>query len=151
MHEWILFLGCSGLALAVAGVMFAGIVRPALKPVAHTAHVPLASLTGNSAPDSPVPPLTPNDGVDAAAEVVAADNTADNLNEPAPGESLEEFRQKLKQSAAQKKTTITADMLDMANSYEDKVALVRMLVSEDSSRVATVMKKMIEGQSGKNG
>jgi flagellar M-ring protein FliF len=42
-------------------------------------------------------------------------------------------------------------MLDMANSYEDKVALVRMLVSEDSSRVATVMKKMIEGPSGKNG
>jgi flagellar M-ring protein FliF len=151
MHEWILFLGCSGLALAVAGVMFAGIVRPALKPVVHTAHAPLASLTGSAAPDSPAPPSMPNDGADAAAEVVAAENSAENVNEPAPGESLEEFRQKLKQSAAQKKPAITADMLDMANSYEDKVALVRMLVSEDSSRVATVMKKMIEGPSGKNG
>jgi len=35
-------------------------------------------------------------------------------------------------------------MLDTANTYDDKVALVRMLVSEDSGRVATVLKNMIK-------
>jgi flagellar M-ring protein FliF len=38
---------------------------------------------------------------------------------------------------------ITEDMLDTANTYDSKVALVRMLVSEDSGRVANVLKKMI--------
>jgi flagellar M-ring protein FliF len=38
---------------------------------------------------------------------------------------------------------ITEDMLDTANTYDNKVALVRMLVAEDSGRVANVLKKMI--------
>ena len=145
MHDWILFLGCSGLALAVAGVMFAGIVRPALKPAVRIDPAPVALLAGSAVAEPPAPPVLAEAGAEAAKSVVESDA------EPAPGESLEEFRKKLKQSAAQKKPAITADMLDMANSYEDKVALMRMLVSEDSSRVATVMKKMIEGPSGKNG
>ena len=37
-----------------------------------------------------------------------------------------------------------ADMLDTANSYDDKVALLRMLVQEDSGRVANVLKNMIK-------
>ena len=32
---------------------------------------------------------------------------------------------------------------DTANTYDDKVALVRLLVAEDSGRVANVLKKMI--------
>jgi flagellar M-ring protein FliF len=39
---------------------------------------------------------------------------------------------------------ITEEMLDTANTYDNKVALVRMLVSEDSGRVANVLKKMIK-------
>ena len=39
---------------------------------------------------------------------------------------------------------ISADMLDTANSYDDKVAVVRLLVSEDVGRVANVFKKMIK-------
>jgi len=35
-------------------------------------------------------------------------------------------------------------MLDTANSYDDKVAIIRMLVSEDSTRVANVLKRMID-------
>jgi flagellar M-ring protein FliF len=35
-------------------------------------------------------------------------------------------------------------MLDTANTYDDKVALIRMLVAEDSSRVASVLKNMIK-------
>ena len=56
------------------------------------------------------------------------------------GESLEEIKAKLKP----KKSAISADMLDTANTYDDKVALIRMLVAEDSGRVANVLKKMIK-------
>ena len=35
-------------------------------------------------------------------------------------------------------------MLDTANTYDDKVALIRMLVAEDSGRVANVLKGMIK-------
>ena len=55
-------------------------------------------------------------------------------------ESLEDIKAKLKP----KKSTISADMLDTANTYDDKVALVRLLVAEDSGRVANVLKKMIK-------
>ncbi len=61
----------------------------------------------------------------------------------AEGESLEEFKERLKKSAAPKKSSISSDMLDTANTYDDKVALVRMLVQEDSGRVANVLKNML--------
>lgn len=56
------------------------------------------------------------------------------------GESLEEIKKKIQT----KKSKISADMLDTANSYDDKVAVVRLLVSEDVGRVANVFKKMIK-------
>ena len=56
------------------------------------------------------------------------------------GETLEDIKAKLKP----KKSTISLDMLDTANSYDDKVAIIRMLVSEDSTRVANVLKRMID-------
>ena len=56
------------------------------------------------------------------------------------GESLEEIKAKLKP----KKSSISMDMLDTANTYDDKVALIRMLVAEDSGRVANVLKSMIK-------
>ena len=59
------------------------------------------------------------------------------------GESMEGFRDRLKKSAAPKKSSISADMLDTANTYDDKVALIRLLVAEDSGRVANVLKSMI--------
>jgi flagellar M-ring protein FliF len=52
---------------------------------------------------------------------------------------LEEIKAKLKP----KKSNISAEMLDTANSYDDKVALVRMIVAEDAARVASVLKGMI--------
>ena len=56
------------------------------------------------------------------------------------GESLEEIKAKLKP----KRSSISIDMLDTANTYDDKVALIRMLVAEDSARVANVLKGMIK-------
>ena len=73
--------------------------------------------------------------VDANGEVVLPEEEI----EIGEGESLEEIRAKLKP----KKSAISADLLDTANTYEDKVALIRMLVQEDSGRVANVLKGMV--------
>ena len=56
------------------------------------------------------------------------------------GETLEEIKARLKP----KKSANSIDMLDTANTYDDKVAVIRMLVSEDSKRVASVLKNMIK-------
>jgi flagellar M-ring protein FliF len=56
------------------------------------------------------------------------------------GGTLEQLKSKLKP----KKSNISLEMLDTANSYDDKVALVRMIVAEDSARVASVLKNMIK-------
>jgi flagellar M-ring protein FliF len=68
--------------------------------------------------------------------------TADEINaiQLGEGETLEQLKAKLKP----KKSTISMEMLDTANSYDDKVALVRMIVAEDSARVASVLKNMIK-------
>jgi hypothetical protein len=43
-----------------------------------------------------------------------------------------------------KKSGISAEMMDTANTYDDKVALIRMIVGDDSARVASVLKNMIK-------
>ena len=58
------------------------------------------------------------------------------------GESLEELKAKLKP----KKSGISAEMLDTANTYDDKVALVRMLVSEDAARVTNVFRQLMNSE-----
>ncbi len=70
-------------------------------------------------------------------ELSAEDMSAIQLGE---GETLEQLKAKLKP----KKSNISMEMLDTANSYDDKVALVRMIVAEDSARVASVLKNMIK-------
>jgi flagellar M-ring protein FliF len=50
----------------------------------------------------------------------------------------------IKANLTPKKSSLAAEMLDTANSYDDKVALIRMLVREDSGRVANVLKGMIK-------
>ena len=56
------------------------------------------------------------------------------------GHSLEDLKSKLKP----KKSAISAEMLDTANSYDDKVAVIRMMVSDESARVANVFKTMMQ-------
>jgi hypothetical protein len=80
----------------------------------------------------------------AAAEAEAGDEEelAEGEFELEEGESLDELRARM-QAMKPKKPTFTADMLDTANSYDDKVALIRMLVSQESGRVALVLKNMV--------
>ena len=88
----------------------------------------------------------------SAQAVIAAEETAKRealaLENPAAAqdegmnaaETLEEIKAKMKP----KKSNISAEMLDTANTYDDKVALIRMVVSEDQGRVASVLKNMIK-------
>ena len=55
------------------------------------------------------------------------------------GESLEDIKAKLKP----KKAAISAEMLDTANTYDDKVAVIRMIVSDEAGRVSNVFKSMM--------
>ena len=58
------------------------------------------------------------------------------------GESLEDIKAKLKP----KKQSISADMLDTANSYDDKVAVIRLIVGEESGRVSNVFRAMMQSE-----
>lgn len=56
------------------------------------------------------------------------------------GESLEDIKAKLKP----KKQAISAEMLDTANTYDDKVAIIRMIVADEAGRVSNVFKAMMQ-------
>jgi flagellar M-ring protein FliF len=84
-----------------------------------------------------------------AAELEAAKAAAVAPEEPSEeieieeGESLESVKARMA-SMKPKKQSISADLLNTANSYDDKVALIRMIMAEDSTRVAGVLKSLIE-------
>ena len=64
------------------------------------------------------------------------------------GESLADVKARMKREQAKaKKPTIPPELLNNANSYEDKVGVVRMVVQNDQSRVASVIRSMIQTQS----
>jgi flagellar M-ring protein FliF len=124
-------------------VVLLTVIRPVVKSYLPEPTAPLQL-------SSPVNPLAAKDvavteeGADAAAieKTNESDKEADALVME-DGESIDDFRERLKKSAAPKKSSISADMLDTANTYDDKVALIRLLVAEDSGRVANVLKTMI--------
>jgi flagellar M-ring protein FliF len=75
----------------------------------------------------------------SAAGAASAEGIAEGDVELREGETLEELKARMKP----KKKGISADMLDTANSYDDKVTVVRMMVSQDSKRVSLVLKNLI--------
>ena len=81
------------------------------------------------------------DGMGGVSAVGAAssEGMAEGDVELREGETLEELKARMKP----KKKGISADMLDTANSYDDKVTVVRMMVSQDSKRVSLVLKNLI--------
>ena len=74
------------------------------------------------------------------AEMAAKRATETAAVEVDEGESLDEIKAKLK---PKKRAGISADLLDTANTYDDKVALVRMIVTDEAGRVANVFKQMM--------
>jgi flagellar M-ring protein FliF len=82
--------------------------------------------------------LAQNEALALEAQSQAAEDVGEK--ELSASETLEEMKAKMKS----KKSNISAEMLDTANTYDDKVALIRMIVSDDSARVASVFKAMIK-------
>ncbi len=65
---------------------------------------------------------------------------ADDEVQVQEGESLEDIKAKLKP----KKSTISADMLDTANTYDDKVAVIRMIVGDEAGKVSNVFRQLMK-------
>ena len=81
-------------------------------------------------------------GYTSGPGAMAADEIDDDDEkiEVQEGESLEDIKAKSKP----KKSAISAEMLDTANTYDDKVAVIRMIVGDEAGRVSSVFKGMME-------
>ena len=123
----------SNIKSAVLGLMFLAflmlVIRPTVMRMLGLLKTPEEL---QAAQEAIAAPLLLSDG-----ELSPEDMNSIQLGE---GETLEEIKAKLKP----KKSSISMEMLDTANTYDDKVALVRMIVAEDSARVASVLKNMIK-------
>ncbi len=90
--------------------------------------------------------LVPTAAVAGGPGVAMAEDEEDEAEEKievAEGESLEDIKAKLKP----KKSAISADMLDTANTYDDKVAIIRMIVGDEAGRVSSVFRNMMKQNS----
>jgi len=96
----------------------------ALRPLLSRILVPAAAVAGGAGV------AIPEDEEEEAEEKI----------EVAEGESLEDIKAKLKP----KKSAISADMLDTANTYDDKVAIIRMIVGDEAGRVSSVFRNMMK-------
>ena len=117
----------NSLLVLLIGIVSLGVVRPMLNKIL----VPTAST--NSVMELYAEAET-------MAEIAAKRATETAAVEVDEGESLDEIKAKLK---PKKKGGISADLLDTANTYDDKVALVRMIVTDEAGRVANVFKQMM--------
>ena len=130
MDELIVDVSKFSLVMVIFFILWLAVLRPIMRKTAPRQPV-IVQIPHHFKPVLPAP--AENDPtLNAPVEV-----------EKSEADQLEDFKQKL-QSSKPKKPTISAEMLDTAASYDDKVALVRMLVSNDSARVASVLKNMIK-------
>jgi len=86
--------------------------------------------------------LVPVSAGDPGLVVVGEQQEESDSVEVSEGESLEDIKAKLKP----KKQSISADMLDTANTYDDKVAVIRLIVGEESGRVSNVFRSMMRSE-----
>jgi hypothetical protein len=93
-------------------------------------------------PEAPVEEAVAEAAAEPAEEEEAL---AEGEIEIREGESLAEIKERIrKEQQKAKKPTIPPELLNSANSYEDKVGVVRMVVQADQSRVASVIRGMIQ-------
>jgi flagellar M-ring protein FliF len=123
------------LAIALLGLL---IIRPIIKKLTYIP--PPIEPVGPDATRLALAAPAAGEAAEGATSAAAADAApAEGEVELREGETLEELKARMKP----KKKGISADLLDTANSYDDKVTVVRMLVSQDSKRVALVLKNLI--------
>jgi hypothetical protein len=100
-------------------------------------------------PEEVAADASPTEGEAATAETAEAADEEEALGEGEieirEGETLAEIKERIrKEQQKAKKPTIPPELLNSANSYEDKVGVVRMVVQADQSRVANVIRGMIQ-------
>ena len=107
-------------------LIFAIITFGALLPLLRRVVVPASFVSGT------------------ATQVVSDGDFEEDLEkvEVQEGDTLEDIKAKLKP----KKQAISAEMLDTANTYDDKVAVIRMIVGDQAGRVSNVFKNMMKEQ-----
>ena len=115
--EWVKTAVQNVVIMLMLGVVVLGVIRPLINRL-------LVPVGGS--------------GSTVAAGVADGDVDLDSI-EVSEGESLEDIKAKLKP----KKSNISLEMLDTANTYDDKVAIIRMMVSDEAGRVSTVFKQMM--------
>lgn len=136
------------------------VVEHTPEPVVEVAPEPVVEV--EIAPEEPVsePPVeevveevsaeTESEPEPVVAEVSDADSEPEQELpegeiEIREGESLAEIKERIrKEQQKAKKPTIPPELLNSANSYEDKVGVVRMVVQSDQSSVASVIRSMIQ-------
>ena len=141
--------------------------KPVVEPEPEEVPEPVAEVAPEpEVTETPVEEVAVEEAVEAPVdEVVAEEAAADDANaqattDEAPaeeealgegeieireGESLAEIKERIrKEQQKAKKPTIPPELLNTANSYEDKVGVVRMVVQADQSRVASVIRGMIQ-------
>ena len=135
------------------------------EPVVEEVPEPVVEVVPEPVPEpevvaeEPVPEAPVEEVVEEAPaepEVVASEEAPAEDTEPEEalaegeieireGESLAEIKERIrKEQQKAKKPTIPPELLNSANSYEDKVGVVRMVVQSDQSRVASVIRGMIQ-------
>ena len=116
--EWVQ----KGLTQAIMVILLAIVTFGVLRPLVNRIIVPIDA-------GRPGEPISGTDDDEVDLDKVTVQE----------GETLEDIKAKLKP----KKQTISAEMLDTANTYDDKVAVIRMIVGDEAGRVSNVFKTMM--------
>ena len=149
----VLFLGFIAFALLIVRPMIFGLYGKLEKPDSQKLLAKGETAAGEESEDGDIDVLS-EDQVEEAGVIKAIYRDGEKTirgeaelkaRSEETGETLEEIKARLKP----RRSNVSADMFDTANTYDDKVAIVRMLVDEDSSRVASLLKKMV-GAKGTN-
>ena len=116
--DWAVTMMSQSLTILIMAVVVLGVIRPLINRI-----------------------MVPSAQGGPGEAIIAHDDEVDlDTVEIQEGESLEDIKAKLKP----KKAAISAEMLDTANTYDDKVAVIRMIVSDEAGRVSNVFKTMMQ-------
>jgi hypothetical protein len=108
---------------------------------------PVAEPVTTDSPTEVASAEVANDIQPVPADGLSTDATAVALADVSPDdgpETLEQMRERVKLENKQKRPTIPPELLQNANSYEDQLMVVRMIVDQEQSRVASVIRNMIQ-------
>ena len=120
--RWLRDMAQNMVTVLILAVVALGVVRPLLSRLLLPSEVGMGGMS-----------VTDEDGAEIDMDLIEVDE----------GLTLEEMKAKLK---PKKTSGVSAEMLDTANSYDDKVAVIRMIVSDEAARVSNVFKAMMQNE-----